>query len=41
MHCALIHSSFARKQVRYKRALPLPAAGLELVDHQNSTLTQP
>lgn len=27
-----IRSSFALKQVRYKTALPLPAAGLTLVD---------
>lgn len=35
MHCALIRSRFAPKQVRYQRALPLPAAGLALVDPHN------
>ncbi|WP_206956228.1 Lrp/AsnC family transcriptional regulator [Trinickia acidisoli] len=31
-----IRSSFALKQVRYKTALPLPAAGLTLVDPEKS-----
>jgi DNA-binding Lrp family transcriptional regulator len=32
-----IRSSFALKQVRYKTALPLPTAGLTLVEADSST----